>query len=77
MKKTKQLDLLLGAVHPDFQGLGLTTLLGIELLSEAQRKGFERMDSHLILEGNFRMRGEMERIGGEVYKRYRIFQKKL
>ncbi len=77
MKRTKQLDILLGAVHPDYQGRGLTTLLGMELLRDVREAGFEYMDSHLILETNFKMRGEMERIGGKVYKRYRIYQKPL
>ncbi len=77
MKRSRQLDLLLGAVHPDYQGKGLTTLLGIDLLATARSKGFTHMDSHLILEDNYRMRAEMERIGGTVYKRYRIFGKSL
>jgi hypothetical protein len=35
------------------------------------------MDSHHELETNARMRAEMERAGGHVYKRFRIFRKQL
>ena len=37
--------------------------------------GVEVIDSHHELETNTLVRAEMERQGGVVYKRYRIFQK--
>jgi hypothetical protein len=37
----------------------------------------ELIDLHLILEKNTRMRAECERIGGQVIKRFRIFQKAI
>jgi GNAT superfamily N-acetyltransferase len=77
MRKTKQLDLLLGAVKPDYQGLGLTAALGIKLIESAKKAGLTHMDSHLILETNRLMRAEVERLGGTVWKRYRIYSKTL
>ena len=74
---TKQLNLLLGAIHPDYRGKGLDTILGVSMLKSAQQKGLEYIDSHLELEENIKVRAEMERMGGKVYKRYRIFQKAL
>ncbi len=76
-KKTKQLNLLLGAIKDSYRGQGLDALLGVKMLETAQKYGMEFMDSHLELENNTKMRMEMEKIGGQVYKRYRIFQKKL
>ncbi|MBL7858368.1 MAG: GNAT family N-acetyltransferase [Cyclobacteriaceae bacterium] len=76
-KKTKQLDLLLGAIKPEYRGKGITVLMGKALISTALQHGMETMDSHLILETNIRMRNECENIGGIVYKRYRVFQKNL
>ena len=35
------------------------------------------MDGHHQLEDNYRIQREMEKVGGEVYKRFRIFQKEL
>ncbi len=77
MRRSKQLDLLLGAVQPHLQGRGLTCLLANELLGTARRRGFTHMDSHLILETNTRMCAEVERLGGKVWKRYRVYGKVL
>lgn len=77
MKRSKQLDLFLGAVRPDLQGLGLTCVLGIALMEAARKRGLTHMDSHLVLETNSRMRAELERLGGQVWKRYRVYQKAL
>ncbi len=77
MRRSRQLDLFLGAVHPSVQGRGLTCLLGVELMAEARRRGMEVMDSHLVLESNVRMRAELERLGASTYKRYRVFQRTL
>ena len=76
-KRTKQLDLLLGAVKQEYRGLGVHLLLGDALVASGRRRGFEWMDSHLVLETNKLMRAEYETSGGEVYKRYRIYQKQL
>jgi hypothetical protein len=52
--------------------IGLTMIL-----QSARDAGIEVIDSHLELETNIRMRAEMERLGGELVKRYRIYQKSL
>lgn len=75
--RSKQLNLLLGGIKEEYRGLGLDVIMGVKMLEEAGRRGMDCIDSHLELETNFRMRREMERMGGEVYKRFRIFQKKL
>lgn len=76
-RKTKQLDLLLGAVHPKYQGKGLTAVLAQELIEEASNSGFEFMDSHLELESNKKVQRENIRLGGSVYKRYSIFKRAI
>jgi hypothetical protein len=75
MKKTKQLDLLLGAVKPGHRGIGLTAVLACSLLASAKKRGLQKIDSHLILEENHVMRAECENLDGEVHKRYRVFGK--
>jgi GNAT superfamily N-acetyltransferase len=77
MKHAKQMDLLLGAVRPDLQGKGLTAALGIPLFEAARQRGYTHLDSHLIMERNTRMRGELERLGAVVWKRYRVYQKPI
>jgi ribosomal protein S18 acetylase RimI-like enzyme len=76
-KTTKQLNLLLGAIKPEYQNKGIDTMLGVSLLTEAQKAGMSYLDSHLEMETNVKVRAEMERMGGTVYKRFRIFCKSL
>jgi len=76
-KKTKQLNLLLGGIKKEFRGQGLDVIMAKLMLQSAIKRNFEFIDSHLELETNTKVRSEMERMGGEVYKKYRIFCKKL
>jgi Acetyltransferase (GNAT) family len=76
-KKTKQLDLLLGAVKDKYRGQGLDVMMGFRMLTSAQEAGLEYLDSHHEMESNVKVRAEMERMGGQVYKRFRVYQKTL
>jgi len=76
-RKSKQLNLLLGGIAPDYQGRGLDVMMGIKLIESAKKAGKVVIDSHLELETNTKVRAEMEKMGGQVYKRYRIYQKLL
>lgn len=76
-KKTKQLDLLLGAVKEPYRGKGLDVLMGVAMISSAYGAGMEFADTHHEMESNLRVRAEMEKMGGEIYKKYRVFQKEL
>lgn len=76
-RRSRQLNLMLGAIHPDYQGRGLDMLMGARMLESAQKTGKTVMDSHLELESNTKVRAEMERMGGKVYKRFTIYSKAL
>jgi hypothetical protein len=76
-RTTNRLSLLLGAIREDYRNAGLDTILGVKLLEEVQKAGLEFIDSHLEMETNLKMRAEMEKMGGVVYKKYRIYQKPL
>ena len=76
-KKTKQLDLLLGAIKEKYRGRGLDVLMGVKVILSAHEAGLEVIDTHHELEENVKVRAEMERMGGKIYKRYRVFQKEL
>jgi len=52
-------------------------LLGAAMMRTAIAAGFEKIDSHHELETNFKMRAEVERVGGQIAKRFRIYQKTL
>jgi GNAT superfamily N-acetyltransferase len=76
-KKAKQLDLLLGGIKQEYRGKGLDAVMGTAMMRSAKNAGFTHVDSHHEMETNVKVRAEMERLGGELYKRYRVFQKKL
>ena len=77
MKRTKQLALYLGAIREDCRGRGLDVLLGAAQLRSAMERGLERIDSHHEMETNLKVRAEMERVGGRIFKRSRVYRKTL
>ena len=76
-KTTKMLTLYLGAIKEEYRNSGLDALLGMKILDTAKREGMTFIDSHLVLETNMKMRREYEKLGGKIYKKYRIYQKAL
>jgi hypothetical protein len=57
--------------------MGLDAMMGVKMLGSAMKAGFEFMDTHHEMETNVKVRAEMERAGGKIYKKYRVFQKAL
>ncbi len=77
LRTSKKLLMLLGGVRKDYRNKGLDVLMAVKMLQASMEFKMELIDLHLILEKNTRMRAECERIGGQVIKRFRIFQKSL
>jgi hypothetical protein len=75
--RSKQLNMLLGGIHPIHRGKGLDAMMGVKMIESAKSKGKTIIDSHLILEHNTKSRAELERMGGVIYKRFRVFGKDL
>lgn len=76
-RKSNQLNLLLGGVDPAYRGKGLDVMMGVKMMESALELGKTLIDSHLELENNTKVRAEMEKMGGRVYKRFRVFGKAL
>lgn len=76
-KNTTQLDLLIGGIKEKYRGMGIDVLIALHIINIARKAGFKSIDSHLELESNWKMRAENEKLGGTVYKKYRIFKKEL
>lgn len=76
-KRTKKLIMMLGGIKKEFRGKGIDVLLGAKIFQAAINSRMESIDSHLVLEDNLQMRGEYERIGCKVVKKFRIYQKDL
>ena len=76
-RRTRQLDLMLGAVAHEHRGRGLDVLMGWPLIQSARKAGIGTFETHLVLESNERMLAEYARLGGRLNKRFRIYQKAL
>lgn len=76
-KKSKRLDLLLGAIKKEYRGKGLNTLMAIAIIKSAHHAGISYADSHHELESNNMVQAEMKRLGGSIYKRHRVYRKLL
>jgi len=76
-RNSRQLDSLIGGISKEFRGRGLDVMMVYSTLLAAREAGFIYADSHHELEDNTRVRAEMERLGGEVYKRFRVYRKEL
>lgn len=76
-KKSKKLLMMLGGVKKEFRGKGLDVLMGVKILQSGIKHKMDTLDSHLVLEDNLKMRGEYERVGCKVVKKFRIYQKEL
>lgn len=77
LKRSKKLLMLLGGVRKDYRGKGIDVLMAVKMLQAGIEHKMELIDLHLVLETNTKMRAECERIGGQIIKRFRIYQKDL
>jgi len=76
-RRTKKLDLMLGAVHPDHRGRGLNILLGYHMIQSALAAGITTFETHLVLELNMPMLAEYEKMGAKLHKKFRVYRKDL
>jgi hypothetical protein len=76
-KRSKKLLMMLGGVKKEYRGKGLEVLMGVKILQSGVKHKMDTLDSHLVLEDNTKMRGEYERVGCKVVKKFRIYQKEL
>lgn len=76
-KKTKQLDLMLGAIDERYRGRGLDILMGWKMIESARQAGIDTLETHLVLETNSRMLAEYEKMGAKLHKRFRVYRKGL
>lgn len=76
-RKSRKLLMMLGGVKKEYRSKGLDVLMGVKIIQSGIRQKMELLDSHLVLETNTKMRGEYERVGCQVVKKFRIYQKDL
>ncbi|MBW2058404.1 MAG: N-acetyltransferase [Deltaproteobacteria bacterium] len=73
-RKIKDLRTMLLGVKHGYQKRGLETLLYLETFRRGLRRGFKRSELSWILEDNRLMLRGVERLGGTVYKTYRLYE---
>jgi len=76
-KKTKKLDLMLGAVKNKYQGCGFEIYMGLKLVETMKKFNYESMEIHLMLETNTKILSWMDNINAQKIKQFRVFQKSL
>ncbi len=71
---TKGLAIKSVLVLPEYWGTGVSLMLFSEMLKRAQEKGYEWLDLSLTSIDNPKTPVLAERLGGKIYKRYRVYQ---
>jgi hypothetical protein len=76
-KHATSINVMLGAVHPDCQKIGLDAFLSMSTFESARKAGITYVDSHVVMEKNDDMMGEFKRYGAFLIKKFRVFQRSL
>lgn len=72
--KAKCLAIKSVLVLPEYWGSGVSLMLFSEMLKRAQQRGYEWVDLSLTSADNPRTPMLAKRLGGKLYKRYRVYQ---
>lgn len=75
--KNDRVDLLLVAVHPEYQNKGVNALLFQDLIPYYNKYGFKYAESNPELETNSKVQNQWEYFNTRQHKRRRSFDKKL
>ena len=76
-KRIKDMRLLLLGIKPLYRNRGVDALLFREGFKGSLKNGFQRVEFSWILEDNIPTQRLVEMIGGRLYKKYRIYEKRL
>jgi hypothetical protein len=72
--KIREARLMIMGVRAQFRKMGLESLLFLESLRAGQELGYTAGELSWILEDNHVMNNTIEKLGGKVYKKYRIYE---
>lgn len=76
-RKITDIRVIIMGVKEEYRRKGIEGLLYLESFKAALRKGYIRSEMSWILEDNILIQKGCELMGGKVYKKYRIYEKKL
>jgi len=76
-KKIKDLRMLLLGTKAEYRNKGVDAIMFREAFKGVKKGGYKRVDFSWILEDNIPVQRLIEMIGGSLYKKYRIYEKRL
>jgi hypothetical protein len=76
-RKIKDLRMLLLGIRAEYRNKGVDALLFREGFKGVKKGGYKRVEFSWILEDNIPVQRLIEMIGGRLYKKYRIYEKRL
>lgn len=76
-RKISDIRVLTMGVKEEYRKKGIEGLLYLESFKAAMRKGYERAEMSWVLEDNELMKKGCEIMGGKLYKKYRIYEKRI
>jgi len=76
-RKVSDIRVLTVGVKEEYRKKGIEGLLYLESFKAALRKGYKRAEMSWVLEDNVLAQRGCELMGGKLYKKYRIYEKKL
>ncbi|QBQ40454.1 GNAT family N-acetyltransferase [Sphingobacterium psychroaquaticum] len=77
LKKIKSLRVLMLGVLDDYRKLGIEACLYGRIIKNATPEGIIGAECSWMLDNNYMMNHAIEQINGELYKRYRLFEKAI
>ena len=76
-RRITRLRVLILGLLEEWRGKGIDALLYLALFRNASAAGMREADMSWILEGNHRMNAAIERMGGRIYRTYRLYEAQL
>lgn len=76
-RKIDQFRVLTLGVKPEYRRRGIDALFFLHMFEAGREAGIERAEAGWILEDNWEMRRGMERMGGHVFRTYRVYGEEL
>jgi GNAT superfamily N-acetyltransferase len=76
-RRVKWIRVFALGVLPEFRGQGVDALMYLETAKSGIRRGYQMAEMSWILENNMMMNRGIRFMGGEVYKTYRVYEKRL
>ena len=76
-KHEDEVELLLIAVHPEWQALGINALIFADLIPIFNEKGFRFAETGPMLEDNLKVLTQWKALNPTTYKRRRCFSKEI